>query len=194
MGQVTGYVPLAAADGLLYTVNGPLFTQELVELITDRTEADVDRANKLLAKGLNKMSLDELHEFLGVLRGAYSSVDLNRVTSVMAALNVLFEEYGYATGYADVYITHRDGTSDTIWRDNDEESRAAKLEAYRVNVLKLRSTLPMLEETPNVPGAMSNITWTEANAIEQILADIDFLLNNMAAAWFYSGDLYLGEA
>ena len=194
MGQVIGYIPLAAADGPLRAADSLLFTREPVDLITDRTEADVDRANKLLAKGLNRMTPDELREFLGGLRGVYSDVDLNRVTSVMAALNALLEEYGYATGYADVHITHKDGTMDTIWRDDDEEARAAKLEAYRANVLKLWSALPMLEETPNVPGAMSNITWTEANAIEQILVDIDFLLNNMAAAWFYSGDLYLGEA
>lgn len=193
MGQVIGYVLLAADDGLLCAADGPLFTREAVELITDRTEADVDRASKLLAKGLNKMTPDDLREFLSGPRGAYSDVDLNRVTSVMEALNDVFREYGYAAGYADVYIMHKDGATDAIWRDDDEEPHAAKLEAYRANVLRLRSALAMMEDTPDVPDTMSGLTWEGANAIEQILVDINFLLSNMAAARFYCGDLYLGE-
>ena len=59
----------------------------------------------------------------------------------------------------------------------------------------------MLPTTPDTParivassvGATDGLTWSGANDIERILLDVEQLINNMAAAWYYSGDLYAGE-
>lgn len=50
-----------------------------------------------------------------------------------------------------------------------------------------------MASTPPTPDSANNLTWQEANNIEQILLDVDELLTRMAAAWFYSGELYAGE-
>ena len=45
-----------------------------------------------------------------------------------------------------------------------------------------------------VPGYRFSFTNVEVvNDIEQILLDINQLLNNMAAAWVYSGEIFSGE-
>ena len=67
------------------------------------------------------------------------------------------------------------------------------MEEYLQNVSTLRGVLATLPATPEVPSDMSGLTYQEANEIEQILVDVEILLNNMAAAWFYSGDLFSGE-
>ena len=40
---------------------------------------------------------------------------------------------------------------------------------------------------------MEGLTHTEANDIEKILLDVDELITNMTAAYYYSGELYGGE-
>ena len=49
-------------------------------LITDRTEADFDRAKALAAKGWDDMTDDEKAEWRANPKGAYNVSDLNRVT------------------------------------------------------------------------------------------------------------------
>ena len=65
--------------------------------------------------------------------------------------------------------------------------------AYLANVTALRGALTVWADTPNVPADMAGLTYQEANDIETILGIIETLINNMAAAWFFSGDVYSGE-
>ena len=65
--------------------------------------------------------------------------------------------------------------------------------AYLADVAALRAALTVATDTPEVPEDMERLTWQEANNIEQILVDVDELLTRMAAAWFYSGEIYAGE-
>ena len=65
---------------------------------------------------------------------------------------------------------------------------------YLDDVATVRCVLSTLPTTPEVPADMEGLTVQEANDIEQILKDIDHLITNMTAAWFYSGELYAGEA
>lgn len=141
-------------------------------LITDRTAQDVSS---------------------GAAKGRYDYTDLNRVTAALEDLHSRLLEAGYTSSYLPVVVDHLDGTADTQWREDDEDIRADNLEAYRANVAAIRADLAVFASTPAAPDDLENFRWTEANAIEQILADLNTLLNNMAAAWFYSGDLYAGE-
>ena len=171
-----------------------------LNLITDRTEADVIRAQELDAKGWDAMTADEQAEWSGGMKGAYNVSDLNRVTSAMAYLTGILRGYGYAVDYQPVSITHADGTTDTTWQETDEWTYS-QLEQYRLNVAAVRAVLSMLPTTPDTParivassvGATDGLTWSGANDIERILLDVEQLINNMAAAWYYSGDLYAGE-
>lgn len=141
-------------------------------LITDRTRADVDS---------------------GAKKGGYDYTDLNRVTGAMEDIHNRLTEYGYATGYCPVMVAHQDGTSSTVWQEDDEDIRADRIGEYFANVAALRAVLTMPPSTPSTPADMDGLTHQEANDIEKILLDVDALISNMEQAWHYSGDLYAGE-
>ena len=69
----------------------------------------------------------------------------------------------------------------------------SQMQAYLANVTALRGALTVWADTPSVPADMAGLTYQEANDIETILGIIETLINNMAAAWFFSGDVYSGE-
>lgn len=76
-------------------------------LVTDRTQADVNRVKQIAEKIKNgTASESELAEFNGAaMKGAYNYTDLNRVTAAMEALKAKLEGYGYAVpGYQRIEI------------------------------------------------------------------------------------------
>lgn len=154
----------------------------MLNLITDRTQADVDRVRQLAQKGLGNMTADEKTEWLNGLKGAYNASDLNRVGAAVAYVAGRLKGYGYA-----VSVSPRQD-----WQAADIPTPES-MTAYLADVATLRAALTVAAGTPEVPEDMERLTWQEANDIEQILVDVDELLTRMAAAWFYSGDLYAGE-
>lgn len=80
-----------------------------------------------------------------------------------------------------------------LWYESDIPT-VDLMAQYIANVTALRGVLTVWEDTPTVPADMTGLTQSEANDIETILGVIETLINNMAAAWFYSGDIYSGEA
>lgn len=154
----------------------------MLNLITDRTQEDVDRVRQLAQKGFGNMTADEKTEWLNGLKGAYNASDLNRVGAAVAYVAGRLKGYGYA-----VSVSPRQD-----WQVSDIPTPES-MTAYLADVAALRAALTVAADTPEVPEDMERLTWQEANDIEQILLDVDALVTNMAAAWFYSGDLYAGE-
>lgn len=154
----------------------------MLNLITDRTQADVDRVRQLAQKGFGNMTADEKTEWLNGLKGAYNASDLNRVGAAVAYVAGRLTGYGYAVSV--------DPRQD--WQMADIPTPES-MTAYLADVATLRAALTVAAGTPEVPEDMERLTWKEANDIEKILVDVDELLTRMAAAWFYSGDLYAGE-
>lgn len=115
-------------------------------------------------------------------KGCYNYSDLNRVGAAAAEIAGRLNALGYACAV----------TARTTWSESDMPT-ASQMEAYRADIVTLRGMIAMLAETPETPGTMERLTYKGANAIEQILADLDFLITNMAQAWFYSGEIYAGE-
>ena len=115
-------------------------------------------------------------------KGTYNAEDLNRVGEAMVYLAGRFRGYGYGASIAPKV----NWTMEDIPRQGD-------MDRYLADLRTLRGTLRMMETTPPVPGSMAGLTWEQANDIEKILADLEFLLNNMAAAWCYCGEIYAGE-
>lgn len=154
-----------------------------MELITDRVQADVDRVAQLAARvSAGTATAAELAEWQSDLKGAYNASDLNRVGAAVAYVAGRLTGYGYA-----VSVSPRQD-----WHVADIPTQES-MTAYLADVAALRAALTVAADTPEVPEDMERLTWQEANDIEKILVDVDELLTRMAAAWFYSGELYAGE-
>lgn len=145
-------------------------------LITDRTQADVDRVLELSAKGWAGMSAEEQAEWSAGLKGAYNAGDLNRVQGAMEYLAGVFESYGYT-------VNLQPTPTWSIGEIPTEE----QMGAYLSNVAALRSVLYLPPTTPEVPADMELLTYIEANNIEQILVYLDALLAGIGAAFMRSG-------
>lgn len=154
-------------------------------LITDRVQADVIRAKYLAslwtATGFTGTAV-ELAEWESNLKGAYNAADMNRVGAAVAYVAGRLTAAGYSVAVA----------AKQDWQDGDTPTVEART-AYMADITVLRGVLAVMPVTPPVPADMLRLTYQEANAIEQILKDLDFLITNMIAAVFYSGELYSGE-
>lgn len=78
-------------------------------LVTDRTQADVNRVKEIASKIKNgTASESELAEFnSAAMKGAYNYTDLNRVTAAMEDLKLRLEGYGYSVpGYQRIEVPH----------------------------------------------------------------------------------------
>lgn len=80
-------------------------------LVTDRTQADVNRWQTLHDKGWSGMTAEEKAEWAAGMKGTYNYTDLNRVTAAMDALDAELRGYGYATGYKRVEVPHVSASS-----------------------------------------------------------------------------------
>lgn len=158
-------------------------------LIADRSQKDRTELEALFAQALDgtisaagwAVLNDPNH------RGAYNYTDLNRVTEAMEALHARLTDYGYATGYQPVYVVG----SRTVWQEN-EDPTMEQLEQYLANVRRLRAVLATLPTTPQAPADMEYLTIQEANAIEQILVDLDFQITTMATTFVPAGEAVSG--
>lgn len=187
----------------------------VTSLITDRTEADAQRAIYLAGLDYSAMTEAEKAEWDSDLKGAYNASDLNRVESAVEYLAGLLRELppelqAYAAGKNvawDAAFTPPYDPADmnpgtkTDWVKSDIPT-PADMSRYLGNVKSLKNALSYA--TDPLPDNMDNLTWQGANAIERALkaldgaiilfrGDIKILIDNTAAAWFYSGEVYTGE-
>lgn len=166
-------------------IAGPEAVPQLPQLITDRTQNDVEKAKRIRANLASGEALTdaELAAYFAGLRGCYNASDMNRVGNAVRyiAYRLNAERYGVV-----VYPRTR-WTMEDIVRKSDWK-------AYLDEVQKLRYVLTLLPTTPEITDAMyDGIGYTEANHIEQILVDLDTLITRMIAGFYYSGELFAGE-
>lgn len=153
-------------------------------LITDRAEADVGRAAELSAKGLLGMTSEERAEYLSGLKGAYNATDLNRVAEAMEYVAERLRGYGYRVELP----------PQRRWTRTDFPTPEA-MERYTADLAALRRVISLPLTTPPVPVVGQGKDWMsvqEANDIERILADIDRILTNAAAAFRHCGAAICG--
>lgn len=84
----------------------------------------------------------------------------------------------------------------TTWREIDVPTQS-DLTLYLGHVGTLKSTIVLPEWTPAVPEIgvpPDGLTWSKANDIETILEIIDAVITLMVNGYWYSGELYSGEA
>lgn len=119
----------------------------------------------------------------GSEKGSYNASDLNRVCAAMNYVAGRLAEQGYAPSIS----------PKTDWLDTEWFTTGAAL-IYLSDLAELRRQFVMMRSTPEVPEDMERLTYQEANNIEKILEDIDALLTKASFAWYYSGDVFSGEA
>ena len=154
----------------------------LLNLITDRTQADVDYVIRLSQKGWSGMTAEEKAEWESDLKGAYNASDLNRVGNAVNYVAGRLEDAGYTVSV----------NPKIDWLESDVPTESS-MEQYLKNVETIRNTLTVPSNTPNVPADMEGLTYEEANDIERILLAVDALITNMINAYFYSNEINCGE-
>lgn len=148
----------------------------IVTLVTDRTQADVERVKVLAAKGFAAMTAAEQAEWLAGMKGAYNASDLNRVGT---ALNYLAGRLGPICGKIITW------TAKTDWAVTDIAT-ASQAETYRQQIQDIRDALAYPAGTPDAPQ-MKRLTYTGANDIERILTICEELIVNVAKSFRYTG-------
>lgn len=153
-------------------------------LVTDRTQADVAYAQALAKKISSGTATEaELAEWnAAALKGSYNASDLNRVGAAMQCVADRLTAFGYAADIA----------PKADWLETDAP-RQSDMEAYLFQLIVLRNAFAVMQSTPSVPPDMENLTVAEANNIEKILEDIDFMLTQSSKAWYCSGEVFSGE-
>lgn len=139
------------------------------ELIYDRTQADVEYA---LAHPNSEL----------FLKGAYNYTDLNRIEQWCEYIAEQLNLYGYK-----VNITTNIEFYD--WDMEDFPTRET-MKTIRDNVEKLKEAFIAFT---NVPDSLEKMTYEKANNLEKVLHELDILINNMIASFYYSGEIYSGE-
>ena len=157
-----------------------------MELITDRTQADVTRAqelNKKIHTAWDSMDASELAEWKAGLKGAYNYTDLNRVgqavqeiADALIAMPTELEEYrkDKEVYYNEKYIVPYDPqkvsvSPKTNWLMTDAVT-APVMAAYLKDISTLRNIFP--DGCPAVPVNMAQFTFSKANDIEKILQTV----------------------
>lgn len=171
---------MITAAGRTYTAAVTLY-YGLLNLITDRTQADADEVKRLAAKGYAAMTTEEKAAWDAGLKGAYNASDLNRVGSAVEYVANRLREAGYI-----VTVHPRTG-----WTE-EELPIAQSMYAYLSDVKAIRGVLP-LPELPTLPEDMSRLTYIGANAIEQVLLDVNAALDRIRAGAYYAGELYAND-
>lgn len=183
-------------------------------LVFDRTAADVARI-AALASAAQKRPLTEAEVAewnAAVVRGAYNAEDLNRVgaaamfadaflSSVQSEIDAYISALGVAddaifdahVGAASAIAPRTDYAKDTsplMRADVTETIRAAAVTAARVGI--------------NISVDVSRLNYEGANTVERALYDAyrhgenaistrKDKADRIAAAWYYSGDLFCGD-
>ena len=154
----------------------------LENLIADRTELDVDRAKELAEKAWQDMTSEERSEWLSPMKGSYNHTDMNRVEEAVLYVAERLKEFGYLSVLPDM----------RTWSANEIPTES-DLFRYFSKVSTLRGAITVWASTPDAPSSINGFGVNEANALEQILIDVDHVLTQISKAWFYSGDLYSAE-
>lgn len=151
----------------------------MIRLVTDRTQADVDRLKTLYQRPVSQWTEEELEWFnTAVVRGAYHASDLNRV--------------GIAVTYLEQELRKR-GYNPSVHPKTDwtvaSTPQAGELETYRRNVQTIRDAqnLPIQE----IPDTMEHLDFQGANQLERALVETDSYFPRYTA--FICGEIFCGE-
>lgn len=153
-----------------------------LQLITDRTQTDVNYVKELIAKG-DEMSAEELSQWLSGLKGYYCFTDLNRVENAVSFINDRFIEVG---------IDNLPISVKNTWEIEDIPT-SVDMQRYLSNIEALKGAISLPDTVPDLPESMNYLKYDVANDIEKILLAIDAQIAKIRMNYIYSGEVYSGE-
>lgn len=182
-------------------------------LVYNRTSADVERVKSLQSRIESGKATDaEIAEWLNGLVGAYNAEDMNRVESAVDYLQAYLNGVQAAL---DAYRAEHKVANDPLWNVPwsafdllikkdwviDDIPNESDLARYLSNVDVLTDAIAI---TKQLPGSMAYLDYIGANEIERaLMAEYDaatayevstkLLIDNTAASFIYSGEIYGGE-
>lgn len=200
----------------LHTVTHEDLMNNTFPVIIDRNQEDVTRLLALLSKVWDGFTPAEKAYWWGVVKGAYNADDLNRVgyavnllAGQLVQLPIDMAAYMAARYVAPDAIfavpydpaDYADMMGKTTWTDADIPD-VSDSDTYIGNVTLLRAAFDY--QTDPLPTTLDKFGYTDANALEKALqglyakitdwqAEQETLIDNTAAACFYSGEIYAGE-
>ena len=155
-------------------------------LITDRTQADVDRVLELRRKALENggfpaLTSEEKAEFIAGMKGAYNHSDMIRAGNACNFLYQLFTDAGYALSGFTTPVT--DYSYEDYLRQADAQNYLNNIRVFH-DVAQLDT---------DVPYSMDYFTFESANAIEETLVLADDFISRLNTSNLYAGELFAGE-
>ena len=99
---------------------------------------------------------------------------------------------GEFTAGPEVVIPSIPDTRDSYTWFEDDMPTSTQMEQYRQNVSAIRSVLEVMQSTPSVPGSMDGLTAGGANALEQILMDVEYQIGVMETTFVACGPATCG--
>ena len=154
----------------------------MLNLITDRTAADVARWKTLHDKGWEAMTAEERSEWIAGMKGSYNHTDMNRVESAVRELEARLRKMGNTLS-----LTTKTDWTNTSWPTKADLSR------YFSNVAAIRAAVVVGTGVPKAPTTATPLDYAKANDLETILLTAERWIDRGEACQMYSGDLYLGE-
>lgn len=157
-------------------------------LITDRTQADVDAVVRLEKKGWEAMTDSEKTSWCTGMKGAYGKDDLERICTVITGIATELSSAGYLTKLP-VGISWQD-FSNKQW-DVASIPTMAELNAILSGVEALRAAITVSQDTPDIPDTMNRLTWKQANDMETILLNVKASIDGIEQ--IFCGEIFEGE-
>lgn len=148
-------------------------------LIKDRTQDDLNAVLALRSKSWADMTPEEKNLWLTDMKGAYNSSDLNRVGNAIADLTERLHDAGYNAG------TYPKAD----WAMADIPT-TEQINRYIESINALRNVVAF--NTADVPKSGSNMSFLDANSIEEMLFNLDLALNRLNSCFDFSDELFAG--
>lgn len=150
-------------------------------LVTDRTQADVNYAERLYKKLWSDFTEQEKADFNAGLKGSYKASDLNRVGTALITVRDRLRTHGI-----DVPAEVReDYVSDEVL-DKDV------MDAY---IESANAVYDAVEQSaPRPPAGINDLDFEGANNIEKTIIAVDDVLESREIGWIYAdAELYAGD-
>lgn len=154
----------------------------MLNLITDRTQADTTYAQSFRGKEWKNLTSTEKANYLLGLKGAYSYTDFNRVENAVSYLSDLLKTYGY----------NNTVNVKTDWTAEDIQ-KVPEIQRYIDNIAELKN-----KYYSNIEGEMPTTSnWLSvegANYLEKLLLNIELIIESMSSYFVHSGVSNCGQS
>jgi hypothetical protein len=146
----------------------------MLDLITDRTQADFENWLTLSLIKWDDMTAEQKETWSVPMKGAYNFTDLNRVGAAMLTLQALFASCGYTVS-VNVRADYAMG----------ERPTPAEMDAYIQSLKNLKAVVPVSTASP--PDSMNGGTVVIWNNIERILLAVEAAITSLSRIFLRAG-------